>query len=140
VLQHQISVDVDDANGHRHFGLCRLGLHPLGQRLGFFEQIHRLILSALRGPCGAGSARQLTQVETEPGFDVARPLEANRCQGLDSFLRGGPAQRSDAGVPPRAELDIRRQARVHQPLGVGDRPFVERRNPSRQRFDVGVES
>jgi hypothetical protein len=92
-----------------------------------------LILCENQGLCEAARG-QLTQVEIKPGFSVARPVEANRCQGLDSVLHGGPAERSDAGIPAGADLGIRRQARVHQPLGVADRPLVEAREHCPREF------
>ena len=88
---------------------------------------------------GAGLARDLSQVVSEPIFDVAWLVEALRDEGFDSILGGGSTERSDAGVPSGAEFDIRRQAGIDEALGLGDRPFVEPGDPGRERFYECVE-
>src|SRR5208283_2602744 len=61
---------------------------------------------------GGGLAHDLAQVVSEPIFDVPRLVEAARHQRFDPILGGGPRERSDARIPPGAELDVRRQAGV----------------------------
>jgi hypothetical protein len=78
-------------------------------------------------------ACDLPQVVSEPILDVPRLVEAASHQRLDPLLRGRPPERSDARVPPGAELDIRRQAGVDEALGLSDRPFVELGDASRER-------
>jgi hypothetical protein len=51
-------------------------------------------------------------------------VEAARHQRLDPLLCGKSTERSEARIPPRAELDVRRQAGVDKALGVGNRPPV----------------
>jgi hypothetical protein len=76
----------------------------------------------------------LAQVVSEPIFDIPRLLEAARRECFDPFLGGGSTKRLDARIPPGAEFDVRRQAGVDEPLGVGDRPFVELGDPRRERL------
>jgi hypothetical protein len=92
-----------------------------------------LILSVpeLRIASGARLARDLAQVVSEPIFDIPRLVEAARDQGLDPLLGGRSPERSDARIPPGAELDVRRQAGVDEALGLGDCPFVELGDPVR---------
>src|SRR3982751_4160406 len=78
-------------------------------------------------------------MEAEALLDVSGLVEALRHQRLDALLRRGSAQRSDAGVPAGAELDVWRKAGVDQPLGLADRPFVEAGDPGRHPIDEGVE-
>ena len=92
-------------------------------------------LSGLRIASGAGLARDLAQVVSEAIFDIARLVEATRHERLDPVLGGGSPERSDARIPTRAQLDVRRQAGVDEALGVGDRPFVEPGDPGRERID-----
>src|ERR1700677_2230571 len=75
-----------------------------------------LNLPELRIAPGEGLARDLTQVVSEPIFDVPRLVEAGRDQRLDPLLGGRSPERSDARIPPGAELDIRRQAGVDEAL------------------------
>src|SRR5580698_8005754 len=63
----------------------------------------------LRIASGAGLRRDFTQVVSEPVFDIAGLVEAARHQRFDTILGGGPAERSDARIPPGTELDVRRQ-------------------------------
>src|SRR5208282_5907768 len=83
---------------------------------------------------GGGLAHDLAQVVSEPIFDVPRLVEAARHQRFDPILGGGPRERSDARIPPGAELDVRRQAGVDKALGVADRPFVKTGGAGRERF------
>jgi len=70
-------------------------------------------------------AHDLAQVVSEPIFDVPRLVEAACHQRFDPLLGGRSTERSDARIPPGAELNVRRQAGVDEALGLGDRPFVE---------------
>src|SRR5258708_12360555 len=79
-------------------------------------------------------ARELAQVVSQPIFDFSRFVEAAGHQGFDPLLGGGSADRSHARIPAGGELDVRRQAGVDEPLGVGDRPFVEPSDPRRERL------
>src|SRR5580700_10781989 len=88
----------------------------------------------LRIASGAGLARDLAQVVSEPIFDIPWLVEAARHQRFDPILRSGSTERSDACIPPSAELDIRRKAGVHEALGIGDRPFVEPGDPGCERL------
>jgi hypothetical protein len=71
----------------------------------------------------------LAEVISEPIFDISRLVEAARHQRFDPLLGSRTTERSDARVPPGAELDVRRQAGVDEAFGVGDRPFVELGDP-----------
>jgi hypothetical protein len=82
----------------------------------------------------AGLARDLAQVVSESIFDIPRLVEAACDQRLDALLGGGSTERSDARIPPSAELDVRRQADVDEALGLSDRPFVELGDPGRERL------
>jgi hypothetical protein len=62
----------------------------------------------------SGLARDLTQVVSEPIFDVPRLVEAARHQLFDPILGSGSAERSDARIPPGVEFDVRRQAGVDE--------------------------
>jgi len=62
----------------------------------------------------------LSQVVSEPIFDIPRLVEAALDQRFDSVLCGRSPKRSNARIPPGAELDIRRQAGVEEALGLGD--------------------
>src|SRR5579871_1681561 len=92
-----------------------------------------LTSSTLRMAAGAGLA-DLAQVVSEPIFDIARLVEASRHQRFDPILSGRSPERSNARIPPGAELDVRRQAGVDEALGVGDCPFVEPGDPGRERL------
>src|SRR5579859_6562625 len=83
-------------------------------------------------------ARKLAQIVSEPIFDIAWLVEAALHQCSDSILCGRSTERSDARVPPGAELDIRRQAGVDEALGLGDRPFVELGDPCRERLNERI--
>jgi hypothetical protein len=76
----------------------------------------------------------LAQIVSEPIFDIPRLVETARHQRFDPLLGGGSTERSYARIPPGTELDVRRQAGVDEPLGVGDRPFVELGDPRRERL------
>jgi hypothetical protein len=65
---------------------------------------------------GAGLARYLAQVVSEPIFDIPRLVEAACHQRFDPILSGGSPERSDACIPPGTELDVRRQASVDEAL------------------------
>ena len=54
----------------------------------------------------AGLSRDLAQVVSEPIFDIPRLVEAARDQRLDPLLGGRSTERSDASIPPGAELDV----------------------------------
>jgi hypothetical protein len=82
-------------------------------------------LAAGENDHGAGLARDLSQVVSEPIFYIPRLVEAERDQRLDPLLGGRSPERSDARIPPGAKLDVRRQAGVDEALRLGDRPFVE---------------
>src|SRR5579863_7364921 len=90
----------------------------------------------------AGLARDLAQIVSEPIFDIPRLMETARHQRFDPILGGGSPERSNARIPPGAELDVRRQAGVDKALRVGDGPFVELGDPSRkclyERVQIGV--
>src|ERR1700691_4152121 len=99
------------------------------------EQLHEFLLSPrVRKRVGTSLARDLAQVVSESIFDVPRLVEAARHQRLDPLLGSRSPERSDARIPPGAELDVRRQAGVDEPLGLGDRPFIELGDPGRERF------
>src|SRR5271155_2164446 len=83
---------------------------------------------------GVGLACDLAQVVSQPIFDISRLVEAARHQRLDPLLGGRSPERSDARIPPGAELDVRRQAGVDEALGLGDRPFVELGDAGRERL------
>src|SRR5882672_8393260 len=77
---------------------------------------------------------------SEPIFDIAGVMEAALHQRLDSELAGGAAQRGEESVPFKCDFRVGRQAcYVNQSLGVGDRPLVERCDPSCQRIDKRIE-
>src|SRR2546423_14707867 len=83
---------------------------------------------------------QLSHGESESIFQVARRLEPVLQEGLDSLLRRRSLDGGHAGVPARSDLDVGRQAGlVHKPLGVGDRPLVERGDPGGERVDEIVQ-
>jgi hypothetical protein len=67
---------------------------------------------------GAGLARDLAQVVSEPIFDIPRLVEAACHQRFDPILGDGSPERSDACIPPSTELDIQGQAGVDEALGV----------------------
>src|SRR5579862_6648284 len=94
--------------------------------------------STLRMAAGAGLT-DLAQVVSEPIFDIPRLVEAARHQRFDPILGGRSPERSNARIPPRAELDVGWQAGVDETLGVGDRPFVKPRDPGRERVDERVQ-
>ena len=83
---------------------------------------------------GAGLARYLAHVVSEPIFDIPRLVEAACHQRFDRILSGGSPERSDARIPPGTELNVRRQAGVDEALGSGDRPFIERGDPGCERL------
>src|ERR1700683_1911385 len=83
---------------------------------------------------GAGLARDLAQIVSEPIFDISWLVEAARHQRFDPFLGSRSPERSEARIPPGTELDVRRQAGVDEAFSVGDRPFVELGDPGRERF------
>ncbi len=66
-------------------------------------------------------------------------MEAARHQRFDPLLGGGSPERTDARIPPGAELDVRRQAGVDEALGLCDRPFVELGDPGRERLYERIE-
>jgi len=76
----------------------------------------------------------LAQVVSEPILDIPRLVEAACHQLFDPILGGGSTERCDARIPPRAELNVRRQASVDEAFGLGDRPFVELGDASRERL------
>src|SRR3954453_23649928 len=65
--------------------------------------------------------------ESESMLRVSGRLEPSLHEALDPLLRRRPPDGGHAGVPAGSDLDVGRQAGyVHQALGVGDRPLVER--------------
>jgi hypothetical protein len=86
----------------------------------------------------ASLARYLGQVVPEPIFDITRLVEAAGHQRFDPILGGGSPERSDAGIPPGTELDVRRQSGVDEALGVSDRPFVKPGNTGCQLLNERV--
>src|ERR1700733_13983482 len=89
---------------------------------------------------GLAGLAELPDIEAEAIFGVAGPVEAPLEQRLDPALRGGPTDRGHAGIPAGGDFHVWRQACLaHQALGVGDRPFVERRDALRQLVDEAVE-
>src|SRR5277367_2338037 len=99
----------------------------------------RARISAINASLWAGLPRDLAQVVSEPIFDIPWFLEAAICQRLDPILRGRSPQRSDAGVPSSAELDIRRQTGVYETLSLSDRPFIKFGDSGCERLYEGVE-
>src|SRR5208282_3421112 len=81
----------------------------------------------------------LPQVVSESIFDIPGLVEAALHQRFDSILCGRSPERSDARIPPGAELDIRRQGGADEALGLGDRPFVELGDPGRERLYEHIE-
>ena len=99
------------------------------KRLPSYPQVPELRIAS-----GAGLARDLAQVVSEPIFDIPRLVETARHQSLNPLLGGRSPERSDARIPSGSELDIRRQAGVDEALGLSDRPFVELGDPGRERL------
>src|SRR4051794_11916364 len=85
------------------------------------------------------SAWDLAQIVSESIFHFAWLVEAACVQCLDSRLGRGSPERSNAGIPPGADLHVRGQAGVYETLGICDRPFVELCDPSGQRLHKGVQ-
>src|ERR1700744_1261270 len=81
--------------------------------------------------CGAFALtpRELPQIVAKSILYIAGLMKSLRHQRLDARLRGGAAERGDAGIPAGAKLHIRRQAGIDEALGIGDGPFVEAGNP-----------
>src|SRR5580658_11201028 len=94
----------------------------------------RLFPAELAAASNARLPPDLAEVVSESIFDIPRLMEAARHQRLDPLLRGRSAERSDAGIPSSAKLDVRRQAGVDETLGLGDRPFVELCDSGRKRL------
>src|SRR4051812_29179866 len=83
---------------------------------------------------------QLSEVGSESVFQVSRLLEPLVQEGFDSFLRRWALDGGHAGVPARSDFDVGRQAGfVHEALGVGDRPLVERGDPGCECVDEIVQ-
>src|SRR5882724_11387545 len=83
---------------------------------------------------------ELSHVESESIFRVSGLLEALLQEGFDAFLRRGSLDGGYAGVPARSDFDVGRQAGlVHEVLGVGDRPLVERSDPVCECVDETVQ-
>src|SRR6202030_4036835 len=80
-------------------------------------------------PPGRRLSLNLAHVVSQPIFDIPRLVEAARHQLFDSILGGGSPERTNARIPPGADLDVRRQAGVDEALGVSDRPLVESGDP-----------
>jgi hypothetical protein len=57
----------------------------------------------------------LAQIVSEPIFDIAWLVEAERHQRFDPILRGRSTERTDARIPSGTEFDVRRQAGVNEP-------------------------
>src|ERR1700685_834524 len=87
-------------------------------------------------------AMNLAQVVSEPTFCVTRFVESTLHQRFDPILGGGSTERSDAGIPPGAEFDVRRKTGVDEALGVSDRPLIELGDPSgeciHERIKLGI--
>ena len=77
----------------------------------------------------------MTQVVSEPIFDIPWLVEAACDQRLDALLGGRSTERSDARIPPGAEFYVGRQAGVDEALGVADRSFVELGDSGRERLN-----
>src|SRR6476469_8459587 len=78
---------------------------------------------------------QLSHVEPKSILRVSRLLEPLLQEGFDSFLRRRSLDGSHTGVPARSDFDVGRQAGfVHEALGVGDRPLVERGDAGYERI------
>src|SRR6476659_9876707 len=83
---------------------------------------------------------ELSDVESEPIFRVSGLLEPLLQERFDSLLRCWSLDGGHAGVPARSDFDVGRKAGfVHEALGVGDRPLVERGDPGCERVDEIVE-
>src|SRR5580704_8626385 len=94
----------------------------------------RLRISAL------ALAAQLSHVESESIFRVSGLLESLLEEGFDSFLRRWSLDGGHAGVPARSDFDVGWQAGVvHEALGVGDRPLVERGDAGCECVDETVQ-
>ena len=73
---------------------------------------------------------QLSHGESEPIFRVSRLLVPLRQEGFNSLLGRWSIDGRHAGIPAGSHFDVGWQAGfVHETLGVGDRPPVERGDP-----------
>jgi len=82
---------------------------------------------------------ELSHGESESIFRVSRLLEPSLQEGFDSFLGRWSLDGGHAGIPAGSNLDVGRQTGfVHEALGVGDRPLVERADPGCERLDEVV--
>ena len=83
---------------------------------------------------------KLAHVESEPGFDIARLMEAESHQRLQPDLARRTAECGEERAPFRCNFRVWRQARdIDKTLGVGDGLLVERSDPHRQRVDKSIE-
>src|SRR5437879_554920 len=81
-----------------------------------------------------------SQVESESILRISRLLQPLLQEGFDSRLRCGSLDRVHTGIPARSDLDVGRQAGfVHEPLGISDRPLIERGDPGCECFDEIVQ-
>ena len=79
-------------------------------------------------------------VVSEPGLDVPRLVEAALEQRLDrAWAAGRPARRGRRPTPGAISASGGRLLTSTRRLGLGDRAFVERRDPERERVDEVVE-
>src|SRR5258706_1823311 len=83
---------------------------------------------------------ELSHGESESIFGVSGLLEPLLQEGLDSLLGCRSFDGGHAGIPAGSDLDIGRQTGfVHEALGVGDRPLVERGDPGCECLDEVVQ-
>src|SRR3954449_10096182 len=94
---------------------------------------------------GANAVTATSESVAVPGVRH-KPIRESAFRAALSFRAAGVAARTHSPHPSalnspasRTEFDVRRQAGVHQALGLGDRPLVKARDPFRKRLDVGVE-
>src|SRR3954447_8775423 len=96
-------------------------------------------------PCWAScvpaftSAANATEVCAQFVFGCPRLVKTELHECFEPCLCRWPCNRGHARVPSRRDLQIGRQTRVHETLGVGDRPLVERCDACREGVDEPVE-
>src|SRR4029077_20153305 len=73
---------------------------------------------------------ELSHGESESVFRIAGLLKSLLQKHFDSLLGHWPLDGGHAGIPARSDFDVGRQVGfVHEALGVGDRPLIERSDP-----------
>src|SRR5260370_10925212 len=83
---------------------------------------------------------ELPQVESESILRVSRLLESLFQEDFDSSLGRRPLDGGHAGIPAGSPFDVGRQTGfIHEALGVGDRPLVERGDPGCECLDEVVQ-